>query len=244
MSGANRHASNLELFLDLVFVFAVTQVTAFVAAHLSLGGVGKGALLGFLVWWQWTAFTWAGTATDFQTDARARLVVLAMVPATLIMAISVPAALDGQGLVFSGAYFVVQSFLLALQGLESGRTPEGRKAWLRYMPLAALAPGVLVVGGLVHGTARLATFLVVAAVMVGSALVAAGADAQWQIDPTHFAERHALFVIITLGEVVVAIGATPRRPVATTACRWRRRSSWTPIWTPLRLHFTRVLMTC
>lgn len=206
---SNRHASNLELFLDLVFVFSVTQVTSFVADNLSAAGVGKGVLVGFLVWWQWTAFTWAGTAIDLQSDIRARILVLAMVPAMLVMAISVPRALSGQGVWFASAYCVVQLFVLSLQGLEARGDEHNRRAFLRYAPLAAIAPSLLLVGSFLHGRARLAVWVVVALVMVGSALLAAAtSEGEWAIDPTHFAERHALFVIITLGEVVVAIGAT------------------------------------
>ncbi len=65
----SRHATNLELFLDLVFVFAVTQVTAFVSHDLTVSGVAKGLLLAWLAWWQWTAFTWAGTAVDLEGSA-------------------------------------------------------------------------------------------------------------------------------------------------------------------------------
>lgn len=208
---ANRHASNLELFLDLVFVFSVTQITSFVAVDLSPAGVAKGALLGFLVWWQWTAFTWTGTAIDFQSDARARLIVLGMVPAMLVMAVSVPAALDDQGVWFAVAYLIVQLFVLGLQGVESWQLARTRRAWFRYAPLAAIAPTLLVVGSVLNGQGRIAVWVAVVVLLIMSALLAADTGSgtgEWIIDPTHFAERHSLFVIITLGEVLVAVGAT------------------------------------
>lgn len=205
----NRHASNLELFLDLVFVFSVTQVTSFIGGDLTVAGVGKGALLGFLVWWQWTAFTWAGTAIDLQSEARARVLVLCMVPAMLIMAVSVPEALHDQSVWFAGSYVIVQLLVLALQGLRAWRSEDTRKAFLRYAPLAAVAPVLLLVGGFFSGGVRVAVWTLVVLVMVTSAIFAASSpDGGWAIDATHFAERHALFVIITLGEVVVAIGTT------------------------------------
>lgn len=206
---SNRHASNLELFLDLVFVFSVTQVTGFVAHDPTVSGVAKGALLGFLVWWQWTAFTWAGTAIDFQADTRARLIVLGMIPAMLVMAISVPEALDGQPLWFAGAYCVVQLFVLALQADDAWSDPASRAAFLNYGPLAAIAPTVVLIGGFFDGDVRVAVWAAAAFVMIGSGLAATEArGGKWTIDPTHFAERHGLFMIITLGEVLVAIGAT------------------------------------
>lgn len=205
----NRHASNLELFLDLVFVFSVTQVTGFIADDPTVAGVAKGALLGFLVWWQWTAFTWTGTAIDFQADTRARLIVLAMIPAMLVMAISVPQALDRQPLWFAGAYFVVQLFVTGLQADEAWGDPATRAAFVRYAPLAAIAPSVVLVGGFFDDNVRIAVWTGAVVVMIASALAATESDGRkWSIDPTHFSERHGLFMIITLGEVLVAIGAT------------------------------------
>ena len=205
----NRHASNLELFLDLVFVFSVTQVTSYVALHLTLAGVAKGILLGFLVWWQWTGFTWAGTAVDFQSDRKARVLVLSMVPAMLVMAVSVPQSLDSQGWWFGSAYMVVQLFVLGLQALEARKAKETLIPFLRYAPLAAIAPGVLFLSSFLRGDLRVAGFGLASAGMIGSAVAATNrSGGEWTVDPTHFAERHALFVIITLGEVLVAIGAT------------------------------------
>ncbi len=205
----NRHASNLELFLDLVFVFAVTQITSLVAADVSVGGVAKAALLGFLVWWQWTAFTWAGTAIDIQADGRALALVLCMVPAMLVMAIAASRAFAGQGVWFAGSYLIVQLFVLFLHGVAARSDRTQRRSWLRYAPLAAAAPSIVVLGSLGHGQTRVAGWCVGAAVMVASALFAAdGVSDSVTIDPVHFGERHALFVIISLGELLVAIGAT------------------------------------
>ena len=67
-----RHASNLELFVDLVFVFAITQVTSLIARELTWAGVGRGVLVAWLVWWLWSQYVWAGTVLDPET-ARAAL---------------------------------------------------------------------------------------------------------------------------------------------------------------------------
>jgi low temperature requirement protein LtrA len=113
----NRRASNLELFLDLVFVFAVTQITGEIGRNLTIAGVLKAALIGFLIWWQWTAFTWAGTAIDIQGEWRARTLVLGMVPAMLVMAVAAPRSLDNEGIWFAGTYSVVQLFVVLLHGV-------------------------------------------------------------------------------------------------------------------------------
>ncbi len=203
-----RHASNLELFLDLVFVFAVTQITSFIAQDITPTGVAKGALLLFLVWWQWTAFVWVGTAYDLQAHPRSRLIVLSMIPATITMTVAIPRSLDRDGMWFAAAYAIVQVFVLWLQGLDARSEPAAWRAFIRYVPLAFITPLILIVGALTNGNLRVAIFALAAAVAIGSALAAAtGKDVAWRIDPVHFAERHALIIIIWLGEVLVAIGA-------------------------------------
>lgn len=207
LSEGSRHATNLELFLDLVFVFAVTQVTSFVAHDLTPSGVAKGLLLAWLAWWQWTAFTWAGTAVDLERDAAKRAMVLTMIPAALVMAITLPFALTTQAIWFAGAYWLVQVWVLALQGIDALATPDTRRAFVAYAPAAAVAPTVLVIGSFFSGSTRLAIWIVAAVLFVMSALMGGRSDSEWAIDPVHFAERHSLFVIISLGEVLVAIGA-------------------------------------
>ena len=137
---------------------------------------------------------------------------LAAVPPTLLMAVALPSAFGTGALQFAGAYFVVQLWALAVQGWGLWPDRANRIAWLRYLPLAALAPTILVVGAFFDGRARVAVWAVVALFDVGAALLAnrrsASGTTNWRIDPVHFAERHALFVIISLGEVLVAAGAS------------------------------------
>ena len=206
-----RHATNLELFLDLVFVFAVTQVAGVLGSSLSLQGFGQGLLLAWLVWWLWSQFTWLGTAVDLSDRSAAQFQVLATIPLTLLMAVAIPAAFGTSGLQFAAAYLAVNLWALSIQGWSLGRDPATRSAWLRYVPLAALAPCVLLAGAFLDGEARFVVWSAVALFNVASAIAAGtrlrdGAS-EWSIDPVHFAERHALFVIISLGEIVVAVGA-------------------------------------
>ena len=205
-----RHATNLELFLDLVFVFAVTQVADFVADDVTWRNAGRGVLLAWLVWWLWSQFTWLGAAVDLGGRSLAQYLVLLAVPPALLMVVALPDAYGDAGRQFAAAYLVVNLWCLAIQGHNSWADPGGRSAWLRYVPLAALAPVALFAGSLLDGDARLVVWAAVAAFQAASAVAAnTGGDAnEWHVDPTHFAERHALFVIISLGEVVVAIGAT------------------------------------
>jgi len=208
---SGRHATNLELFLDLVFVFAVTQVAGVLVADMSVAGFGRGLLLAWLVWWLWSQFTWLGTAIDLGGRSATQFLVLATVPLTLLMAVALPGAFGSSALEFAGAYLAVNLWALAVQGWGLWREPETRRAWLRYAPLAALAPMVLLGGAFLPEGARFGVWCAVAAFSVASA-VAGGRGQEgkiaWTVDPGHFTERHALFVIISLGEILVAVGAS------------------------------------
>jgi low temperature requirement protein LtrA len=211
-----RHATNLELFLDLVFVFAVTQIASLVSHDLSLPGTARGLLIAWLVWWQWSQFTWAGSAVDLQQRPATRLVVLCTIPATLTMAVSIPNAFHDSGLHETGlqdsgpwfgvAYMTVQLLVLGMQGTEAWRDTATRQAFIDYGSVASIAPLFVLAGGFTHDRLRVALWIVAALVNVIGAL--RGASGQWVINPVHFAERHTLFIIICLGEALVAIGAT------------------------------------
>ena len=208
---SGRHATNLELFLDLVFVFAVTQVAGMLASDMSVAGFGRGLLLAWLVWWLWSQFTWLGTAIDLGGRSATQFLVLATVPLTLLMAVALPGAYGSSGLEFAGAYLAVNLWALAIQGWGLWQEPASRAAWLRYAPLAALAPMLLLAGAFLPDGARVAVWCVVAVFNVASAMAGGrGREGKhaWTVDPGHFTERHALFVIISLGEILVAVGAS------------------------------------
>lgn len=202
-----RHATNLELFLDLVFVFSVTQITGMFSHDLSWAGVGRAAIVSWLVWWQWSQFTWAGAAVDLQRNPGTRLLVLVTIPPTLVMATAIPDAYGDSAWWFGAAYLVVQLLVLGMQGSESLKAEATRRAFVQYASVAAISPVVVFVGCFLEGDARVAAWVIASAVNVIGALRGAGAG-EWVINPVHFAERHALFVIIALGEVLVAVGAT------------------------------------
>lgn len=201
-----RHATNLELFLDLVFVFAVTQIASLVSHDLTLSGSARGLLIAWLVWWQWSQFTWAGSAADLQAHPVTRVLVLCTVPATLTMAVSIPNSFHESGRWFGIAYMAVQLLVLAMQGTEAWRDPATRRAFIDFVTFASIAPLLVVVGGFTHDGPRATLWIVAAFVNVAGAIRAASGE--WVINPVHFAERHTLFVIISLGEALVAIGGT------------------------------------
>ncbi len=201
-----RHATNLELFLDLVFVFAVTQIAASIAHDPTAAGLGRGVLLAWLVWWQWSQFTWAGSAIDLQAVTVTRVLVLCIIPVALIMTASIPTAFHDGGIWFAAAYLGVQLIVLSMQGSVAFVNPATRSAFITYVSSAVLSPIIVMVGAFFHDEARVVIWIVGGMMNVVGAMRAAGGD--WVIDPVHFAERHSLFIIISLGEVLVAAGAT------------------------------------
>jgi low temperature requirement protein LtrA len=203
---AERHATNLELFLDLVFVFAVTQIASMIRLHPSAGGTARAFVIALLVWWQWSQFTWAGSAIDLQRQARTRVLVLSLIPVTLLMTVAIPEAYHRNGVWFGAAYFGVQVLVLAMHGAFAMGDPLTRSAFVRYSSTAVIAPALVLAGSFFHGNVRVGLWVLAAVINMIAGLRAARGE--WVINPVHFAERHALFVIIALGEVLVAAGAS------------------------------------
>ena len=212
-AATGRHATNLELFLDLVFVFAVTQVTGYFAHHVSLGGAARSLLLAWLAWWMWSLFTWLGTTVDLQAQVRTRVMVLTMIPAVLLAVATIPTALTTEPLAFAIGYAGVAMWLVVIQGWAARGDAVAWSGFRQYWPMASLGPVVLLAGALAPEAVRLWIWVVVGLLNVGSAILAGRGGGQWRVDAVHFAERHSLFVIICLGEVLVAIGSN----VAATA---------------------------
>jgi low temperature requirement protein LtrA len=170
-------------------------------------------LIAWLVWWQWSQFTWAGSATDLQNRTSTRILVLCTIPATLTMAVSIPnvfhdsaSASHDSAQWFGVAYMAVQLLVLAMQGTEAWHDRATRQAFIDFVSYASIAPLLVTAGGFAHDRVRLALWIGAGLINVASAI--RGASGEWVINPVHFAERHTLFVIICLGEALVAIGAT------------------------------------
>ena len=202
-----RHATNLELFLDLVFVLAITQIATLISHDPTVGGLFRGLLIAWLVWWQWSQFTWVGSAIDLQAVSATRLIVLCIIPVTLVMSVSIPTVFEDGGYWFGGTYLAILLLVLLVQGRTAWQDEATRTSFVRYASTMAIAPFLVLLGAFVHGNARTGLWVAAAVIDVIAAARAGGAG-EWTINPVHFAERHALFVIISLGEVLVATGVT------------------------------------
>src|SRR5215218_7409574 len=140
-----RRVTPLELFFDLVFVFALTQVTGFLADHLSWTGLLQGAALLVVLWWAWGGYVWLTNAVPAEEVIPARLVILTAMAAMLVASLAVPDAFGEYGVLFGLSYFVVRLLHVLLYVLATGSTPESRQAMLRLAPgfLEGFAQGAL-----------------------------------------------------------------------------------------------------
>ncbi|HET7324602.1 MAG TPA: low temperature requirement protein A, partial [Halococcus sp.] len=192
----------LELFFDLVFVFAFTQVTSFLVEHLSWAGIVSGAALLAALWWAWVTYSWLTGAVPAEEALSARVVILAAMAAMLIVALAVPDAFGNDGILFGVAYFVVRLLHVALYAVAT--PPETRDAVLRAAPGFLGGPALLVVAGFFDGS--LEGILWAAALVIDYGIVFVRGVEGFHVNVGHFVERHRLILIIALGESLVSIG--------------------------------------
>ncbi|MFP5343812.1 MAG: low temperature requirement protein A [Candidatus Limnocylindria bacterium] len=196
----------VELFFDLVFVFAVTQITALTANHLTPDGVLRSVLLFWLIWWAWTQFTWTLNPAD-TTAHGVRVLTLVATGVAFVMATSVPRAFEDDALWFAVPYVVVRILGMWLQvrvdteHAESDHAAIRRWVWMSSVGLVLVTAGAIADPGL-----RPALWLLA----IGADLVAAavaGRRATWDLNAAHLSERHGLIVIVALGESLIVAGA-------------------------------------
>ena len=195
----------IELFFDLVFVFAFTQVTTLVLEDTSAAGFARAALVLALVWWAWTAYAWLTDAIDIE-NVPTRLFIFGAMLGAFFMALAVPSAFADEAAWFAVAYFAVRVLHIALYLWGVRHDPVQLVAVARLARWFLIAPTIALVGGFVDDPARTALWLLSLAVDVIGTLFASRSAAGWVVSASHFAERHALIVIIALGESIVAVG--------------------------------------
>ena len=194
----------LELFFDLVFVFALTQVTGFLIHHLTWLGMLQAAALLTVLWSSWASYSWLTNAVPAEEVISARLVIFCATAAMFVASLAVPDAFGEYGVLFGSAYFVVFVLQVLLFALATGSEPEQRRAILRLAPGLVVGPALLIVAGFLEGYAKGALWATALALEYGVAYVRGVSG--FRVHAGHFAERHALVVIIALGESIVAVG--------------------------------------
>jgi low temperature requirement protein LtrA len=194
----------LELFFDLVFVFALTQVTVLLAEEPTWGEVLRGMLVLAALWWAWSTYAWLTSATDVD-EGGVRLVMLASMGAMFGVALAVPGAFGDDAVLFGVAYLLVRLLHLLLSATVARDDPDRLGALLRFAPTAIFGASLLVLAGFLDGNERIAVWVVALAIdYLGPVVIGVGQG--WQVAPEHFAERHGLIILIALGESIIAIG--------------------------------------
>lgn len=208
------HVTNTELFFDLVYVFAVTQLSHFLLHDLSPVGALETALLWFSVWLGWQYTCWVTNWFD-PDSTPIRILLFSVMLVGLVMAAALPQAFGERGLLFAGCYALIQVgrslWVLFHLGPDHALTPNFR----RILGWTSISAVFWIAGGLSHGAARLGLWAVAVACeyaspMFGFALPGLGRSrtSDWTIDGEHLAERCQLFVIMALGESILVTGAT------------------------------------
>ena len=211
-SGVQR-VTNIELFFDLVYVFAVTQLSHYLLGHSDLRGALQAGLLLVMVWLIWSYTTWVTNWLDPELlPVRLLLVVLMLI--SLAMSASLPRAFEDLGLWVGGAYAVQQIgrsvfMVIALRGHPLEANFQRILAW------CVVSSAFAVAGGLAHGNARALLWLGAVSVdLLGGVAgfytpgLGRSRTSDWTIEGGHFAERCQAFILIALGESIVIIGAT------------------------------------
>src|SRR5215210_4108784 len=213
-SGGQR-VTPLELFFDLVFVFAVTQLSHLLLDHLSIRGVLETLFLLLAVWWAWVYTAWFTNWFD-PDRLPVRLVLVAVMLASLLMSVAIPEAFGERGLMFALAFVAIQvgRTAFAVLALYGASHPLSGTFW-RILTWLVAAGVLWVAGGLVEGGARYVLWLLALAVDYAGPVMryrtpglGSSRTEEWTIEGTHFAERCQLFIIIALGESILVTGTT------------------------------------
>jgi low temperature requirement protein LtrA len=213
-SDEEQSVSYVELFFDLVYVFAITQLSHYLISHLDGQGAWRTALLLLVVWWAWIYTTWMANWFDPGSLPVCLLLVGGML-ASLLMAAALPQAFAGRGALFAGAYVALQVGRNAIGMFLLRRDEPLRSTFARLVAWSTASGTLWIAGGLADTATRPALWLAALAVDLAGPLLryvtpglGRSLTSDWTIDGKHFAERFQLFIIIALGESIVVTGAS------------------------------------
>ena len=208
-----RRATYFELFFDLVYVFAMTQLSHHLLVDLTWGGAAETAFLLIAVYWAWNYTTWMANWFDPEVPA-VRLVLVFVMLASLLMAVAIPEGFGDHAMLFAASYCVLQ---IGRNGFVVAVTPPGRfhRNFEQILTWSVLSAPLWIGGALAVDGVRWALWSAAMGIDLAAPLVRYWLPrwgetpmTEWEIDAGHFAERFQLFVIIVLGESIVLTGAT------------------------------------
>jgi len=213
----------VELFFDLVFVFAITQLSHRLLEHMTLTGALTTLFLLLSVWWVWMYTCWFTNWIDPDKPA-VRMLLFALMLAGLLMSAAIPNAFGHEGLLFAIAYAFIQVVRSAFMVFATrAHDPVNHRNFQRITTWLAISAVFWIAGGLAGGAERVAAWVFALALEIGGPFVGyfvpgigRSNTTDWKVDGAHMAERCALFVMIALGESILVTGATAASLPATT----------------------------
>jgi len=213
----------VELFFDLVFVFAVTQLSHTLLEHLTFEGALKTLFLLLAVWWVWMYTCWFTNWIDPDKPS-VRMLMFALMLAGLLLSASIPHAFGHEGLLFAIAYAFIQVVRSIFMVIATRRhDPVNHRNFLRITSWLAVSAVFWIGGGIAEGNERVVAWVFALSLEIGGPFVGyfvpglgRSNTTDWKVDGAHMAERCALFVIIALGESILVTGATAASLPATT----------------------------
>jgi low temperature requirement protein LtrA len=206
-SDREQGVASFELFFDLVFVFAFTQVTTLLTRSPTWSGLAHALLVLSALWWAWAAYAWL---TNIANPEEGRIwgTMLVAMSAMFVAALAVPEAFGRHGVVFGVAFLIVALMQLLLYALSARGDHDLLKAILRVAPTTVAGATLIVVAGFAHGPLK--PLLWLAALLTGLIAPIFIDVRGFRVNPAHLVERHGLIIIIAIGESLVAVGLGAR----------------------------------
>ncbi len=212
--GHHARVGFVELFFDLVFVFAITQISHTLLAHLTWLGALQAAIVLGAVWWAWIDTSWITNWLDPERPL-VRVMLFGLMAAGLVLSTSLPEAFGEKGLVFAIAFAALQigRGLFTLWAVRGD--PVLKLNFQRIVIWASVGGALWIWGGLADGQTRLLIWLLALSLEFLGPMTAFWCPGlghsratDWNVEGAHLAERVGLFVIICLGESIIITGAT------------------------------------
>ena len=210
IASENQNTNYIELFFDLVFVFAITRITHFTAHNLDIYHLSQSILIFWLVWWGWSQFTWTLNAAN-TNHIEIRIGTLLATAVAFVMAANINHAFDAKVFWFAIPYVIVRLLGLAIYFRVTERGEANRSALIKLTLFSTIPLAAVMIGAFASPSYRIWWWVgsIIAEIFFTFIL---GRDKGWKINAGHFAERHGLIVIIALGESQIvsasAIGDT------------------------------------
>lgn len=212
--GGEQRVTFFELFFDLVFVFAITQLSHLLLDHLTLQGAFQTAILLAAVWWSWMYTTWMTNRFD-PDRVPVRLLLIGIMFISLVMSSAIPAAFEDRGLIFAVSYAAIHIGRPLAIVFFAGSDHPAILNFLRILLWCTFAGIVWIVGGFVDGWLRSGVWIAALAIDFTAPLLryhvpglGRSVTADWSVNGRHLAERCQLFLILALGESIIITGAT------------------------------------